>query len=247
MKLEGKVAVITGAGSGIGQAIARLLAGEGASVVLVVRQGAEKAAEDIRKTGAKVLPIVADISHQDQVNDMVKKTLAEFGGVHILVNNAVYPSQQRLFHETEVADWEPHINVTLKGTLYCCRAAIPHMIEQRWGRIINITSDAGRTGMPRQALYSACKAAIAGFSRSISKELASHGIVVNCVSPSAINTPTLGRVVPPGQLEKIAASNPSHRVGEPEDVANLVLFLASDDSGYIVGQQISINGGALSF
>lgn len=249
MQLKGKVAIVTGSSRGIGRAIALALGKEGAAVVVNGRDQdmTMKTVEQIVSAGGKALPIIADISKRNEVEGMIKKAVEEFGRLDILVNNAVYVEPKHLlFEDTEERDWDPHIDVTLRGTLYCTKAAIPHMIKQRSGRIINITSDAGRWAVPRTAIYGACKSAIAGFSRTISRELGHHGILVNCVSPATITTDSLAGVSQEVR-DKWVAATPLRRMGDPDDVANLVLLLATDQGKYITGQQISVNGGALVF
>lgn len=247
MKLEGKVAIITGAASGIGRATARLFGREGAALSIsdIDMEGLEKVAAELRGSGAKVLANRADISNREEVNEMVEKILAEFGRVDILVNNAghVY-FHGRYFYKTDPEEWEPHINITLRGTLYVTRAVVPHMIEQKSGRVINISSDSGKHPMPGFTLYGAVKAAIAGFSRCLAIELAPYGILVNCISPGSIKTKLVkAMTIPRGEAEKIFAQIPLGRMGEPDDVASMVLHLASDAGKYITGQNYSIDGG----
>ncbi|MFC1943961.1 SDR family NAD(P)-dependent oxidoreductase [Chloroflexota bacterium] len=248
MKLEGKAAIVTGASSGIGQGIAVALGGEGASVAVNYsqnREGAENTAAKLTSLGAKALVVRADISSEEDVNMMVEKTVNEFGGVHILVNNAAFLKFDRAyFHETNMEDWDRHIDVSLKGVLFCCRAVIPHMIRQEWGRIINITSEAAKNIVPYEAVYAACKAGLAGFTRSIAGELARYNIMVNCVSPGIIVTPALeARDFPKKSLDKMVSQVPLRRMGDPDDIGNMVLFLSSEDSKYITAQHWSVSGG----
>jgi len=252
-KLDGKVAIITGAGSGIGRAITIAFGRAGATVVIadIDLEGAEKVASELQLMGAATLLVKTDISKEEDVNGMVGKTIAEFRRVDILVNNAAAHHlgekgqrfRRKTFCNTTPADWEQEINVTLKGTLYCVRAVVPHMITQKSGRIISITSSASKMPSPTSTLYSACKAAIAGFSRSLAAELACYNILVNCVAPGPTRTPIFDSLEMSIGVEELLARIPLGRMGKPEEIANMVLFLASDEAKYITGQHYSVDGG----
>jgi len=246
-KLEGRVAIITGAASGMGRATARLFAKEGAllSISDVNMERLERVDVELREGGTKVLATRVDISKREEVDEMVAKTVAEFGRIDILVNNAAYVYYDaKYFYDMEVSEWDPHINITLRGTLYVTRAVVPHMIEQKSGRIISITSNAGKLPIPSLSLYSAAKAAIAGFSRCLAIELAPYNILVNCIAPGGILTAIQRHMtMPPGEGEKIPERIPLGVRGKPEDIAGMVLYLASDDAEYVTGQQFSIDGG----
>lgn len=245
MKLQGRVAVVTGGSHGIGRATALTLADASADMVICGRKlpNLEKVAGEIRAKGRKCLVVTADVSQRTEVNQMVEKTIGEFGRVDILVNNAANVELVwKNFNDTEEADWDKEIDATFKGTLYCCKAVIPHMINQRWGRIINITSIGGKVISPGRALYSACKAAVAGFSRHIAAELGPYGIRVNCIAPGAILTPDMDSSVVE-EIKKKLAGLPVGKPGEPEDIASMVLFLASEEAKYITGQEYNVDGG----
>ncbi|MFC1944377.1 SDR family NAD(P)-dependent oxidoreductase [Chloroflexota bacterium] len=248
MKLEKKVSIVTGAAQGIGRAIAHALGREGSVVIIgdIDIEGAERTADELRRLGAQALAIKTDVSKEAEVGEMVRKTLDQFGSVDILVNNAAFLAvKYKYFYETEPAEWDAEINVTFKGVLHCCRMVIPHMISQNSGRIVNITSGAAQSiTSSRLSVYAGCKAAVAGFSRIIAFELTRYGILVNCVSPGSIRTETFEKMQP-RMIDKSIASIPLRRAGEPADVANLVLFLASDDGKYITGQHWSVSGGAV--
>ena len=247
MELDGKIAVVTGAGRGIGRSIALTLADAGADVVGcdVLIADLEEVVKEIRAKGRKGLAVKADVSQEKDVSQMIRKAVEEFGRVDILVNNAAYPTySMKYFNETEVVEWDQQINVTFKGVLYCCKAVIPHMIAQRSGKIINITSTSARVYSPRMAVYGACKAAVASFSRCIAAELGRYGIYVNCVAPHAIVGKALNQL-PDSHRKETASTNALRKEGEPEDIANMVLFLASDKAKYITGQQYCVDGGFL--
>ena len=251
MRLQNRVAIVTGGASGIGRAIALTFGREKAQVVIgdIDLAGAEKVASEVKELGSKALAVQADVSKQIEVKMMVEKTIAEFSKIDILVNNAAYLGfswEHKPFIDTDEAEWDRHINVTFKGTLHCCKAVLPYMIEQKWGRIINITSDSAKIMAPRgEALYSACKAGIAGFSRCLAGEVAQYNILVNCVAPGLVMTPSVAKTRPREWQDKVIKSIPLRRAAIPEDIANMVLFLASDDASYITGQHFSVDGGVV--
>jgi len=251
VKLENKVAIVSGAASGIGYAIAINLAENGARVAVcdINLDGAREVADEIGSSGGEALALKVDVSKWQEVEDTVKAIVEKFGSIDVLVNSAAYLGFQmgNAFHEEELEEWDKHINVTLKGTLHFCRAVIPQMIAQKSGRIVNITSTAAKVGDPTvPVLYPASKAGVAAVSRCLAAQLARHGILINCVAPGPIQTPTL-LSQPPVYLEKMAKPIPLRRLGEPEDVANMVLFLSSDDSKFITGQHYSVDGGITMF
>lgn len=256
--LKGKVALVTGAGEGIGRATILTFAEEGANVVVndIVASKAESVADEAAALGAEAVAVLADVSNADEVDGLIKQVISKFGRIDILVNNA-YASDRKLFTQSARADWEKPINVCLYGALNCSRAVIGHMVERKYGKIISIISDAGRIGEPGLPAYSAAKAGILAFSRSLAKEVGRHNINVNCVSPGATNTE---RRIREHQLEWERASEeererikrrdekqlrlyPLGRLGQPEDVANVIVFLATERARQITGEVISVNGG----
>jgi 2-hydroxycyclohexanecarboxyl-CoA dehydrogenase len=246
-RLQGRVAVITGSASGIGHSTALAMVEEGAAVVIadLDGEGATRVAGAIEEAGGSALAVRTDVADQASVNGMVDATIGRFGRLDILVNNAAGKGFRKLFVETDVDDWHSEIDIELMGTLFCCRAAIPHMLAQGSGRIISVTSGSGKAGTPNRSLYAACKAAIAGFSRSIARELATEGITVNCVAPGPVLTPRRARVAQehPDLEQTYYAGVPMGRAAQPEEIAAIIVYLASDDAAYITGQDISVDGG----
>ena len=249
MRLKSRVAIVTGAASGIGMAIAEAMSREGASVIIadINIEGAEKVARDISKSGGRALAVKADVSKENEVEQMAQKTINEFGRVDILVNNAAYEGSTLTFVEKTTEEWKLSIDITFVGALLCCKAVLPHMLNQKSGRIISVCSDAGKIGIPTMTLYSACKAAVAGFSRALAQEVATQGVTVNCISPGPILTEGVARVLagcPPDTKEAWVSNVPMRRFGEPAEIASMVVFLASDEARYITGQDYSVDGGA---
>ena len=248
MRFKDKVVIVTGAGSGIGRAISKCFAKEGAiSVIAELRIDAgEKVADEIKKEGGKAVAIKTDVANREEVLAMVKKVVDEFGKVDILVNNAALTTMSfSYFHEMDPEEWEREIAVDWIGVLNCCHAVIPHMINQKGGKIASITSDASKISTPRQSVYSGNKAAIAGFSRTIAGELARHGINVNCVAPGTVDTPAtqgLGKII-----DRMIQGVPKKRLAKPEEIASMVMYLCSDDADYMTGQHISVSGGMTMF
>jgi 3-oxoacyl-[acyl-carrier protein] reductase len=240
--LKDKVAIVTGAAQGIGRKIAEELAQRGAKVALSdISEDVVRVAADIGKED-ETMYVVADVSDKDHVEKMVSNVLERWGHIDILVNNAgIYP--YKALKEMTEADWDKVIDINLKGMFNCVRAALPNMREHG-GIIINISSIAGTTvGYSQLAHYSASKAGMSGFTRSAAVELAGDGIRVNAIAPGAIETPTVKATMDEETRQATIASIPLKRLGKPDDIANLVAFLASEESSYITGQLIVIDGG----
>lgn len=246
MSLKGKTAIITGGSRGIGKACAIYLAKQGADIVFNYSNNssmAEETADEIKNLGVKVQAVKADVKSSQDIDYLFNQALENFNSIDILVNNAGITRDTLLIRMKE-EDWDTVLDINLKGVYLTCKAAAKHMMKKRQGKIINISSVVGITGNPGQANYAASKAGIIGFSKSIAKELAPRGILVNVVAPGFIDTDmtsVLGEKVKDNILSQI----PLGRYGSPEDVAKLVTFLASDDNQYITGQVINIDGGML--
>lgn len=242
-QLEGQVAVVTGASRGIGRAIALTLATEGAKVVVNYAQSST-AAEDIVTTitaaGGEALSLPADVSQADQVDALMSGTLEAFGRIDILVNNAGI-TRDTLLLRMKLEDWQAVIDLNLTGVFLCTKAVAKGMLKQRSGRIINIASVAGQMGNPGQANYSAAKAGVIGFTKTVAKELASRGVTVNAVAPGFIKTDMTGDLP---NTEDILKFIPLGRFGQPDDIAGMVRFLAADPAAaYITGQVFNVDGG----
>ncbi|PMB52964.1 beta-ketoacyl-ACP reductase [Fischerella thermalis CCMEE 5201] len=240
--LQGKVAIITGASRGIGRAIARELAKFGASVVVNYAsssQAADELVSEITQAGGSAIALAADVSKEEQVDALINAAIEKFNRVDILVNNAGI-TRDTLLLRMKPEDWQAVIDLNLTGVFLCTRAASKIMLKQRSGRIINITSVAGLMGNPGQANYSAAKAGVIGFTKTVAKELASRGITVNAVAPGFIATDMTSNLDAEGILKYI----PLGRYGQPEDIAGMVRFLAADPAaGYITGQVFNVDGG----
>jgi len=244
MILQGKIAIVTGGSQGIGQGIANVLAREGARVVICNRHKdrGQAAAGLIKSRGGEAIAYSADVMKMSEVQAMVESTLRTYGALHILVNNAVAPSVNVPFAQSKEEDWEQDLGVGLKGYLICTRAVLPHFLQQKYGRIINISSSAGKVGSPNLAVYSAAKGAIIAFTKALARELGKTGITVNSVAPGAVNTPMQSRLSEEFKAY-MRSTIPMGRYGEPEEIGELVAFLASDRAHYITGQVYSIDGG----
>jgi len=245
--LKGKVAIVTGAGSqkGFGKAIALTLAKEGCDVIVcdVDLEGTKKTAAEIQKLGQKSLAMKMDITNSTEVKNVVAEALKQFKVIDILVNNAGAISSIRQFIDKPEQEWNRDIELNLKGAMNCTYAILPQMMKRRSGKIINISSIGGSIGIPHTVAYASAKAGIIGFTKNLGVEVAPLGINVNSVAPGMALTNFGGGAPPPDMLEKSRATIPTRRINEPQDIANAVVFLASDAAQNIVAQNLGVDGG----
>jgi 3-oxoacyl-[acyl-carrier protein] reductase len=249
MELEGKVSLVTGASRGIGRAIALKLASLGSSVAVnyVAIEASNKAdadnvVESVIRLGGEAMSVEADIRNGAAVKAMVEQVTDKWGKIDILVNNAGINRDTLLLRMSDDA-WDDVINTNLRGAYLCSKFAVRHMMRQEWGRIISISSVVGRVGNAGQSNYAAAKGGIIAFTKSIAREMGSRNITANAVAPGFIVTEMTNKL-PPERRESMLAMIPLQRLGQPEDVAELVGFLATERAGYITGQVITIDGGA---
>ena len=249
MKLRGKTALVTGGGRGIGRAIALGLAQEGAQVAVldILADNAAAVAGEIEATGVKALALPADLTKRAQVDRAIADTLAQFGQIDILVNNAGW-DRMELFLDSEEETWDKIVAINFKGMLYVCKAALPSMVARGQGKVISIASDAGRAGSTGEAVYAGTKGAIIAFSKTLAREMARHKITVNVVCPGLTETPLLQSIREQSPktekvIEAVTRAIPLGRVGQPEDIAGAVVYLASPAADFVTGQTLSVSGG----
>lgn len=243
MRLKDKVAIVTGGAHGMGEAEARLFAEQGAAVVIadVLEERGEAVAADIAAGQGRARFVRTDVSSEADWQRLIAETLATYGKLDILVNNAGI-TRDNISMRMKDEEWEKVLQVNLTGTFRLTRAAMRGMMKRRFGRVINITSIVGVTGNPGQANYAAAKAGLIGMSKSLAQELASRGITVNCLAPGFIATP-MTDVLTDDQKKGILGRVPADRLGTPDEIAAGVVYLASDEAGYVTGQTLHINGG----
>ncbi|MFZ5631224.1 MAG: SDR family NAD(P)-dependent oxidoreductase [Bacillota bacterium] len=246
MRLRDKVAIVTGAGRGIGRATAEIFSGEGAKVAVADLdfESAVRVAGEIESAGGDALAVKVDIAEKSSVEDMVEAVLQKYGRVDILVNNAGWDKVEPFMDSTEET-WDKVVAINLMGAINCCRAVLPTMISRQYGKIVCVSSDAGRVGSSGEAVYSAAKGGVLAFSKTLAREMARYNININCVAPGPTDTPLFAATAAsnPKIAEAMVKRIPLRRLGQPSDIAYAVLFLASDEAAYITGQTISVNGG----
>ncbi|MGQ9694679.1 MAG: SDR family NAD(P)-dependent oxidoreductase [Thermodesulfobacteriota bacterium] len=244
MDLEGKIAIVTGAGQGLGWAIAQRLADEGAVLVIadINWEAAREKAALLKKTEREGMAVKVDVSKVDEVNNMVQQVVEKFGRIDILINNAGILGPYFSVEEYPDDLWDQVIAVNLKGTFLCCKAVIPIMKKQKKGSIVNIASVAGKEGNANMAPYSASKGGIITLTKTLGKELATYNIRVNAVSPALLET-EMTQSMTPEQRALLTSKIPMGRLGKPEEVAAVVKFLVSDEASFVTGQCYDISGG----
>ena len=244
-----KVVFITGGGHGIGRAFALNFAAEGAAVAIAELDSQRAAATvgDIKEQGGKAVALPCDVSDREQVQAAVSQTLAEYGQLDILINNAVSPNLTGSLEELEDLDWDHNFDVNVKGSFYCFRAVAPYMKERRYGKVVSMASIVGRRGSaePTSAAYSASKAGIIGLTATMARELGPYNINVNAIAPGSINTPRWRDARNEAQIDRTIQGTALKRLGEAEDIVGMALMLASDHASFITGQVVTIDGGML--
>ncbi|MBS3906381.1 MAG: 3-oxoacyl-ACP reductase FabG [Syntrophaceae bacterium] len=243
MRLKDKKAIVTGAGQGIGRSIALKMAQEGADIIIAEMNSDTglQTRKEIESLGRRCLFFAVDVADRRQIEKMMAEVIAAFGRIDILVNNAGFDRPGNLL-KTKEEDWDAVLNVHLKGTLNCIQAVIPHMIEKSYGKIINLSSVWGKRGAVSEISYSTAKAGIIGLTKSVARELGRHQINVNAVLPGFILTPTVSKMAE--KYRNIIIENtPFKRAGQPEEVANVVAFLASDEASFVSGAEVEVSGG----
>ena len=248
-KVEGPTAIVTGAASGIGKAIAERLAHDGCrlAIIDIDGDGAQETAARITSDGGTAFGYRADVTDRPAIEAVVREVADRAGPPLILVNNAGLPGN-KAFLDITVEEWSARLDVNLTGTFHCCQVVIPHMLAAGWGRIINISSSSTHRGVARMTHYVAAKSGVNGLSKALALEFAPQGITVNVIPPGFIETPMLRRAADEGSVdfEAALATTPVGRAGRPEDIAAACSFLASDEASYITGQIIGVNGGRVT-
>jgi 3-oxoacyl-[acyl-carrier protein] reductase len=243
--LSGQTAIVTGGATGIGEAISKRLADAGATVAVadLNKEGAERAAAALPNNS---FGVEVDVSSSSSVNAAVQAVLAKTGRVHILVNNAGVAGKAAPVQDQTDDDFERVMQINVNGVFYCCRAVVPHMIQHKYGRIVNIASIAGKEGNPNMIAYSGSKAAVIGMTKSLGKEVATHGICVNSVAPAVVRTKILEQLTD-AQISYMTEKIPMRRTGEPWEIAAVVHFLSSPDCSFVTAQCYDASGGRATY
>ena len=243
--LSNKTAIVTGASQGIGETIAIEMAKSGATVFCLARnkEALDTTIKKITENGGKATAFSCDISNNDDFKSIILNIVKEYGSIDIIVNNAGITKDNLLMRMSD-DQWDDVLNINLKGSFTCIRSVIKHMMKKKFGRIINITSIVGITGNAGQANYAASKSGLIGLTKSIAKEVASRGITANCVAPGWIETSMTDQLSTEVK-NKFLSQIPTGKIGQSKDIANTVIFLASDEAGYITGQTIAVDGGRI--
>jgi NAD(P)-dependent dehydrogenase (short-subunit alcohol dehydrogenase family) len=246
--IENKIAVVTGGGGGIGGAIARRFAREGAKLAVADRdpETAKAVASELTAQGTEAIAIVADVTKKPSVHEMMQATLARWGRIDILVNVAG-GAERKPVVEMTAADWDYVVDMNLKSAFLCSQAALPAMFKQNYGKIVNISSIYGFTGNATRSSYAAAKAGVAAFTKSLALEVVNDGINVNAVAPGRVTTPRVRNRYSDEAWAAAVAQVPMGRAGTPEEIASAVLFLATDENSYVTGQTIHVNGAWLNW
>ncbi|MDR7408712.1 MAG: SDR family NAD(P)-dependent oxidoreductase [Armatimonadota bacterium] len=247
MEFQDRVALVTGGASGIGRATCLALAARGARVAVadINAQGAEQVAEEIRRQDREALAVGMDVTNRAHVAQAVQQVLDRWGRVDVLINAAGWDRIVPFLESTEEL-WERVININFRGVLNTCHVVLPHMVQRGGGVVVNISSDAGRVGSSGETVYSGAKGAVIAFSKALAREVARHNIRVNVVAPGITDTPLLQQIIQAGNeklIDAIVRSTPLRRMARPEEVAEAVVFLASDRASFITGQTLSVSGG----
>jgi NAD(P)-dependent dehydrogenase (short-subunit alcohol dehydrogenase family) len=247
MRLEGRTAIITGSGRGIGKALAKRLAAEGAAVVIADLDGYDVAAAELAQSGARTLGLKVDVSSESDTARMAERALEAFGRIDILVNNAAMFATVKIgpFEDIPVAEWKRLLDINVVGVALCCKAVTPHMRRRKSGRIVNIASAAPLKGVPEFLHYIASKGAVIAMTRGLARELGKDGITVNAIAPGlTLSDATVGRAEHLRNHDSSVRARAIQRPQRPEDIAGAVSFLASDDAGFMTGQTVVVDGGS---
>ncbi|MGO4888370.1 SDR family NAD(P)-dependent oxidoreductase [Anaerobacillus sp. MEB173] len=239
-----RVAFITGAGRGMGESIAKKLALQGMSVVVadINEEQANKTVHSIKENGGDGLAVQCDVTSLSEVSKAVDKVITHYGRIDVLVNNAGWDKVEP-FLKSEPETWDKVIKINLLGPIHTCKIILPIMIENSYGKVINIASDAGRVGSIGEAVYSGTKGGVIAFTKTLAREMARNKINVNCVAPGPTDTPLFKEMSNEGLKEALEKSIPLRRLAEPEDIAGAVAYFASDEAAYVTGQTLSVSGG----